>query len=516
MNRSNLILLAAMMTCLGCHQGNFLDSDFSEEEPLLNLDHESVQVEAASFYADSTISEVIRLTASRSWSLTASDEPSWLSFSRINGMNLGKVAKEWPVTLTFEDNYGEQRATSLHVTVEGNKINIPVIQNRFEPVLELLGPDTYDVSEEGGTISLAIRSNCRWEATISGTAKSSISKAEGFKSDTLQCIVKNNTDTSSEKESSIVLSAEGLAEVVVNITQAICIPKLEIDSIQSETDVLPVEGDSQLVFYTNEPWTAVLADGSAAGVSLSTNAGSASDKLYVHFPNATLEDAEATVVITTASGLSEILTFTQRGCVFVPFRIWPDNNGATKSYQPWKLSEDGSKLPVRKLSDKGAGTWNVVDANNFPYVIWSGNSDAVFYGEACGLTLGSLVENPSFYIQFPAIAGKVLKEVKLMLGNSDVPLKDGSNCEPLAKGTQGWITDLEGKVIAGGEVQQARTYQKDDDWNNTQTIPSFHSDYHNHQESMLHFILTDSEEGASYRFSGNNRMVIRWFVLYYE
>ena len=103
-----------------------------------------------------------------------------------------------------------------------------------------------------------------------------------------------------------------------------------------------------------------------------------------------------------------------------------------------------------------------------------------------------------------------------MLGNSDVPLKDGSNCEPLAKGTQGWITDLEGKVIAGGEVQQARTYQKDDDWNNTQTIPSFHSDYHNHQESMLHFILTDSEEGASYRFSGNNRMVIRWFVLYYE
>lgn len=518
MSRSNLILLtiSSMILLFGCNQGGFLDSDFTEADALLNVNPEAVEVDAASFYVDSTITEVVTLTSSRSWSLAASEESPWLSISHKNGTNLGKVLKEWPVTLKFEDNYGEDRQTSVCVTVEGNRVELPVLQKKFQPVLELVSPSSCTLPEEGGIVEIAVRSNCRWTASISGTANASISKVEGTKSDNLLCTLKSNLDTSSEKESTVIISAEGAPDVMVNINQAICIPRLEVDLEQTETDVLPVEGDVELIFSTNESWTAVLEDGAANGVLLSANAGKLSDRLYIHFPNATIEDAVATVVITTASGLSEKVTFTQRGCIFIPFRIYPDNNGATKSYQPWKLSDGGSKVPTRKTADMGAGTWNVVDSNNNSYVICSGTTESVFYGEACGLTLGSVVENPAFYIQFPALEGKTLKGVKVMLGNSDVPLKDGSNCEPLAKGTNGWITDTQNNVVSGGEPRDVRTYQKDNDWNTTQTIPSFHSDYHNHLESMFHFELSETTPGAAYRFAGNDRMVIRWFILYYE
>ena len=518
MSRSNLILLtiSSMILLFGCNQGGFLDSDFTEADALLNINPEAVEVDAASFHVDSTISETVKLTSSRSWSLTIPEQSTWMTISKINGMNLGKVMKEWPLALTFEDNYGEERQTSVCVTVEGNRVELPVLQKKFQPVLELVSQSSCTLPEEGGIVEIAVRSNCRWTASISGTANASISKVEGTKSDNLLCTVTSNLDTSSEKQSIVVISADGVADVIVNITQAICIPILEVDFEKSETDVLPVEGDSQIVFNTNESWTAILEDGAAAGVSLSSNEGKPSDKLYVHFPNATIEDAIATVVITTASGLSERITLTQRGCIFIPFRIYPDNNGATKSYQPWKLSDGGSKVPTRKTADMGAGTWNVVDSNNNSYVICSGTTESVFYGEACGLTLGSVVENPAFYIQFPALEGKTLKGVKVMLGNSDVPLKDGSNCEPLAKGTNGWITDTQNNVVSGGEPREVRTYQKDNDWNTTQTIPSFHSDYHNHLESMFHFELSETTPGTAYRFAGNDRMVIRWFILYYE
>ena len=104
-----------------------------------------------------------------------------------------------------------------------------------------------------------------------------------------------------------------------------------------------------------------------------------------------------------------------------------------------------------------------------------------------------------------------------MLGNSDVKL---TNQESTATGTVSHMTDTEGNVLNGGQSQQVRTYQKTPEWQPNEkgqlTQPSFSYDYYDHTESMFHFTLTDTQPNTIYRYCGEYRQVIRWFILYYE
>lgn len=528
MNRTKLTLLATslMMAVLGCTQSNLLDSDMSEAEAMLSIDKGTIEVEGASFKAGEYVSEVFNVTSSRSWSLTPAIEAPWIrNISQDNGINLGNTIKEWPVTLTFEDNYHSQdRNVDISVTIDGKRVLLPVTQKAFSPVLALESPLSYNIPEVGDTITLAVRSNCsRWtvQKGESSTAGMTISVTEGIKSDSVTVIVKPNADISAGKEGTVVFSAEGTDDVTVSFTQDICIPRLEIDHELSQTDVLPGEGNYRLIFDTNESWTASLDENASEGVSLSASEGVPGDELFVHFPNATLEGAAATVTITNASGLSKSLTFTQKGCILVSFRKWPDNGGWT--YHATPLTGVTSKqYDIPRTADDSKAflqsndTYVGEDPEGYRYTFYTGAENSMFRSESCGLVIGSITQTPAFHIEFPAIEGKTLRQVKIMLGNSDVPFKDGKNCEATATGTKGCITDLSGATVGGGQTQEVKTYQKDDDWNNTQTIPSFVSDYSNHTESMFNFILTDTQPNTAYRFVGEYRQVIRWFILYYE
>ena len=99
MNTRNLIPLAASILSIatGCTQVSPLDSDLSEAQALLTLDKAAVEVEAASFYADDTVKDTVTVSSSRSWSLASVTESDWLNISRDNGLNLGKVMKDWKV-----------------------------------------------------------------------------------------------------------------------------------------------------------------------------------------------------------------------------------------------------------------------------------------------------------------------------------------------------------------------------------------------------------------------------------
>ena len=523
MNTKSLILLAAsIMVASSCTQ-SLLDSNLSENDSILSLDKTAIEVEAASFHADENVTENFSVISSRSWSLAPVVESPWLGISRDFGLNLGKVNKTWPVDLSFEDNtLSEDRQVDLSISIEGDRILLPVIQKGFKPVLTLESENSFTIPEVGDTVTVLIKSNCKWTARLaeSSTALVTLSSAEGYKSDSLNVFVKANSDTHSAKEATIVLSAEGAEDVTIAIAQDICIPRLEIKRELCETDVLPGAGYSKFVFETNEHWTAALDADSSEGVTLTAQEGAPGEELSVYFPTATLDGASATVVITTASGLTESVTYVQRGCVIISFRMWPDNGGYTYCDKSSMLSWSTSSYEIpRSTDDTGApGIWIEKDSDGRKYTYWNGSTEGqcMFHSEACGLTIGSIVENPAFYIEFPAIEGKRLKEFKLMLGNSDVKFKDNRNCEATATGTTGFIADAAGAVVAGGELKQVRTYQKDADWNATNTIPSFYSDYNNHTESMFHFILTGTEPNTAYRYYGEYRQVIRWFILYYE
>lgn len=532
MNRTKLTLLAASlaMVVLGCTQGSILDSDMSEAEAKLSVDKDVIEVEAATFYEDQFISDSLIVTANRSWSLNFVSEVPWLEISQTSGINLGKVTKDWPITLAFGDNTDQQeRSLELSVSIEGKRVLVPVIQKAFSPVFETDSPTSYNLPETGGEITLNVRSNCTWTAKVAESSSAKVTfdngetLAQRTKSGSLTLSVEANTDFTERKEATIILSADGVEDITVSLTQEICIPHLNVDRELSETDVLLGGGMYEFVFDTNANWTATIDDaGAANGVTLSIENGTPADKLHVIFPDVTLEGA-ATVTITTETGLSESLTFTQKGGFLVSFREWPDNGGWSSRNLPFTscINQDGETdekytIPREKssaLSSKENSLWTGIAKTGQEYKFHTGLSDVMFRSEACGLVIGSITQSPAFYIEFPAIEGKKLKAVRLMLGTSDVKLK---NQEETATGTTSWITDAEGNIVAGGETQKVRTYQNDKDWDETQTIPSFTSDYYNHTESMFFFTLTDTQPGTAYRYTGDYRQVIRWFMLYYE
>ena len=84
----------------------------------------------------------------------------------------------------------------------------------------------------------------------------------------------------------------------------------------------------------------------------------------------------------------------------------------------------------------------------------------------------------------------------------------------------GYIVDPSNNVVAGGEKKEANKYQKADDWvwNGVDKYvqASFDTEFLYHSESILEFELTGSEPNISYRYMGDYRQVIRWFILYYE
>ncbi len=537
MNIKRIILLASLVATVstGCTQGSLLDYNLAEKEARLSLDKTSIEVEAASFHENEQVTDIVTLTSSRSWSLAPVVEADWMKISRDNGLNLGKVLKNWVIDFAFEDNIlSEERLVDLAISIDGDKILFPIRQKAFSPVLELSSENSYTVPEVGDTITLDIRCNCNWTAQVgqNSTAKVSLAQTGGYKSGTLDVYIKANSDTQSGKEATVIISAEGAQDLTVNLTQDICIPRLSIDEERSETDVLPVAGHSKLVFDVNENWTASLEEGASQGVSLSAEEGVPGDELSVYFPEATIEGASATVTITSASGLTESLTFVQRGCLFISFRKWADNNGSGSTEKTSLLNWETGEYEIPRYdvprgdgyaaySDNPLSTWVEKDknGNKFTFYVGDGQVDGIFYSNHSGLVLGSITQNPAFYIEFPAIEGKTLKEVKLMLGNSDVKL---TNQESTATGTVSQMTDTEGNVLAGGQSQQVRTYQKTPEWQtnpaNTKQLlqPSFDYDYYDHTESMFHFILTETQPGTAYRFVGAYRMVIRWFILYYE
>ena len=535
MNTKRIILLVALLAtvAIGCTRGSLLDSSLSEKEAKLSLDKTEIEVEAASFYENEQITDTVTITSSRSWSLAPVVEAAWMKISKDNGLNLGKVLKNWVVELVFEDNtLSEERLVDLAISIDGDKILLPIKQKAFSPVLELKSENSYTIPEVGDTITLDIRCNCNWTAQVdpSSTAKASIAQSGGYKSGTLDVIVKDNSDTQSGKEAVVIISAEGAADLTVNLMQDVCIPRLSIDAELSETAVLPVAGHSKLVFETNEKWTAALEEGASEGVTLSVEEGVPGDELTVYFPNATLEGASATVTITTASGLTESLTFVQRGCLFISFRKWADNNGSGSTDRTSLYSWETGKYEIPRYDvPKGDGNaaysenpqsiWVEKDknGNKFTFYVGDGQVDGIFYSNHSGIVIGSITQNPAFYIEFPAIEGKTLKEVKLMLGNSDVNL---TNQESTATGTVSYMTDTEGNVLDGGNRQGVRTYQKTPEWHPNEkgqlTQPSFSYDYYDHTESMFHFTLTNTQPNTIYRYYGEYRQVIRWFILYYE
>lgn len=514
-SRQHLAGAVVPLFLVSCSGASFLDSNY-REDALLSVDRQSLEVEAASFVSEETVCDTVTVSSSRSWSLGKEESSEWLRTSADCGINPGGILKEWSIEVQFEDNpLPSVRTTQLSFTIDGKEVRVPVRQKAFTPVLEVNSPLLWNLPDTGGVIKLDIRSNCLWSVSVTDDSDAllTLPSNNGAKSCSYSLSVGQNKDISSTKEATVVFSAADASDVQVKIIQDKCVPFLEIDESRIQTSLLPVAGSAEIVFSTNENWSASLEDVEGE-VSLSASEGQPGDELFLTYPSAnTFSTNRATVVLRTGSGIEKRISFSQRPCLQIVFRKWPDNNGYSMVAHPLVSAQSGTVDIPRNDGESVPAYWTQKDAFGNTFTLFAGESDAMLHNNACGLVIGSSSSNPSFWIEFPSFEDKVLKEVWLMLGNSDVKLK---NNEPTATGTSGSIVDLEGKTVEGGQTQTVKTYQMSDDWKKTLTIPSFSSEYYSNSESMFRFVLTDSKPGNKYRYSGVGRQVIRWFILFYE
>ena len=543
MNNTKLTHLAVftLMAVVGCTQDNLLDSDLSEADAALNMDKTEIRVEGASYVEGESIIDTLWVRSNRSWSLEAEENASWFTISRNSGINLGKVTKEWPVVFTFEENLNPQeRTANVHLTIDGETVTVPVIQGKFIPVLEIESEYDYELPETGGEIEIEVVCNNNWTATVDGesTAEVILSAAEGYKSNCLYIEVSATYDAKTDKSAKVILSAPGSEDVEIHITQAKCLPYFMLDEELNNPEVSLAAVKHEIFIDTNVPWTATLPSDTPDRIKLYLNdqatgqasvKGTPEDKLFIEFPEATFDTGHATVKFITRSNtgseLTDEMTFTRDACLFIPFRKWPDNNGwsshatyltgvSTNKYDiPRTVANSNDYLAKEENNHAYTGT----DASGFSYYFFAGTEDAMFRSEACGLVIGSITQNPAFFIRFPAVRGKSLKKVMVMLGNSDTKI---NNSDVSANGNSGYIVDPSNNVVAGGEKKEANKYQKADDWvwNGVDKYvqASFDTEFLYHSESILEFELTGSEPNISYRYMGDYRQVIRWFILYYE
>jgi len=543
MNNTKLthLALCTLMAVTGCTQGNLLDSDLSEADAALNMDKTEVRVEGASYVEGESITDTLWVRSNRSWSLEAEEGASWFTVSRNSGINLGKVTKEWPVVFTFEENLNPQeRTANVHLTIDGETVTVPVIQGEFIPVLEIESEYDYELPETGGEIEIEVVCNNNWTAIVDGesTAEVILSAAEGYKSNCLYIEVSATYDAKTDKSAKVILSAPGSEDVEIHITQAKCLPYFMLDEELNNPEVSLAAVKHEIFIDTNVPWTATLPSGTSDRIKLYLNdqatgqtsvKGTPEDKLFIGFPEATFDTDHATVKFITRSNtgseLTDEMTFTRDACLFIPFRKWPDNNGWSYHGEYLKGASNKYDIP-RTAADSDAylakeennHAYTGTDVSGFSYYFFAGTEDAMFKSDACGLVIGSITQTPAFFIRFPAVRGKALRKVQIMLGNSDEKI---NNVEATAKGTSGYIVDPSNNVVAGGESKQAKGYRRADDWvwseKDAKYIQaSFDSEFPYHSESILEFELTGSEPNISYRYMGDYRQVIRWFILYYE
>lgn len=550
-----LAAIAAIVAATGCMETNYYESAAK-----LSSDCAKITAPASTEAEGSTISASVEIRSNRSWSASLPAEAGWVRLSADHHLNLSGVEEATTLTLSFDEyDVRESRQVMLSVTTENRKLTIPVVQSAFVPQLSVSTPTVFDdISFEGDTLLVCVVTNCAWEAAIKpgATADAVPDRTKGFRNDSLYVTVGRNTDTAAGKTATLVLSTPGHedVEVVFNQQKYSLDPFLKIDRSPKRTMVPAPGGNIPVPFSTNENWTASLKDISGSGISLSSESGSQDDGLTISFPEklnnqgASLDRNSATVVILTESGLTDEVTFIQHGCLlhsFRKFESFPETAGWTLTANNLYVAKGSGKLLIPRYNGGRTGKCVYVEAcegvttstgalsgekthegwspEGYRYVFWAGpglSTDdggmGMLYCEAQGLVIGSdkaglTPLDPAYYIETPAIEGKRLVRVQIMLGMSDETM-GLKNWEKYATGKSTAIVTADGSaVVSGGELQSARSFDC------TANVPSdFQDEFANHKESLLDFILSDTPAGASCRIVGTYRQVIRWWILYFE
>lgn len=171
-----------------------------------------------------------------------------------------------------------------------------------EAAVSFEGEKTIEAPAAGTSVTIKLKANYAWTATIDGTVRVTVDPSQGNGNADVAITVGPNA-TENELEGTVTFSATGggtEASTVISITQAAA-PIISVDTL-SVADVA-VEGDSLVVKVTsNYAWTA--ASTGTAGITLTPAEGAAgtTDVKVVIAENKGKEPASGTIVFTANGG----------------------------------------------------------------------------------------------------------------------------------------------------------------------------------------------------------------------
>jgi len=278
----------------------------------------------------------VNISSNTSW--TASSNQSWCT---VTPSGSGDMA----ITVNYEENPAIiARTAQITVTVTGlPAITVTLIQEGAAPKLVVSPPDQ-PVTDPAGNTSFAVLSNTNW--VVNSDQKWCIVNAAGTGNGSISATYSENP-TASPRVANISVNVNGIATIIVTVTQAGAAPTLSVSP-----PTINVNAYASTVDYavtSNTDWTAS-AD---SAWCLVTSAGSGSGTLTVVYPwNSSGKERSTKISVNAAGVTTQVVTLVQSP----ETASVPENGSKDLSIYPnpakglFSIFVDKSKYPAMKVT----------------------------------------------------------------------------------------------------------------------------------------------------------------------
>jgi|GEM_PF-3058028 len=304
------------------------------------------------YLAGSTNFNVVSNT---SW--TVSKNVAWLTLVTTGGSNNGTL------TVNFHSNWSASpRVGEITVSATGvPDVVVTITQAGADPALAV-APTNRDVSSAAGTTSFGVTSNTSW--TISeGVGWLTVTPMSGNNNGTLTVNYSENTSVSG-RVGEITVSADGVSDVVVTVSQAGAAPELAV--LPANRDVSAAAGSTSFDVSSNTSWT---VSESVYWLMVAPMSGDHNETLTVNYTENTSTSGRVGSITVSASGVPDVeVTVSQAGAdpelaVTPANRNVPYLAGSTSfdviSNTAWTVSKNVAWLTLGSTVGNGNGPINV-------------------------------------------------------------------------------------------------------------------------------------------------------------
>jgi len=288
---------------------------------------------------------------------TATESTAWFTISPGSGTGNGVLTVNYQANTTFIPRTGQ-----ILLTADGvDDVILTVNQAAMEPTLSVT-PAIRNVTAPAGQTTFSLTSNTSWTVSES-VSWFSVSPMSGTNNKTLVVTYQENTSLTS-RTGQITISASGVPDVVVTVSQAGATPVLSVTP--ASRSVTAPAGSTTFGVESNTSWS---VGESVAWFTVAPMSGSGNNTLTVNYQQNTSVTPRSGQITVSASGVPDVVVTVNQAGAGAILTVSPSNRDVTppagnttfsvSSNTSWAVSESITWLNVTPMSGSGNGTLTV-------------------------------------------------------------------------------------------------------------------------------------------------------------